>query len=65
MTDVLKNMSGEELLLLRIVYGEAMHADVDKELDRRAEVEHFRQANLEAFRAGRTFRMACASRIAV
>ena len=65
MTDALKNMSGEKLLLLRIVYGEAVHADVDKELDRRTEVEQFRRINLEAFRKGRTFRMARASRIAV
>ena len=65
MTDALKNMSGEELLLLRIVYGETVHADVDEELDQRADMKHFPQVNLEAFRLGRTFRMARAARIAV
>jgi hypothetical protein len=40
MTPYLKNalrlMSGEELLLLRIIWGEALRPDLDREIDRRA-----------------------------
>ena len=61
----LKDMSGEELQLLRIVYGEAKHAEGDEELDRRAEAGYIYQPNIEAFWAGRTLRMARASQIAV
>lgn len=33
----LKSMSGEELLLLRIIWGDEIRADLDGEMDRRAD----------------------------
>ena len=43
MTPYLRNklrlVSGEELLLLRIIWGEALRPEVDREVDRRAKID--------------------------
>ncbi len=64
MHEVLKRMSGEELLLLRILNGESVQAAIDLELDRRASGGPGRPGRIEEFWAGRNHAARRSARLA-
>ena len=61
MTPYLRNtlrlMSGEELLLLRIIWGEALRPELDREIDRRANTDNFLPGRLPKKRVRATGRV--------
>lgn len=55
MTEMLKRLSGEELLLLRILNGDGVASAISAELDRKALGSPGRTARTERYWAGRNF----------
>ena len=61
---ILSRMSGEELLLLRILNGDSVRPAVDAELDRRGRFGPQGPAGSEDFWAGRTYAERHSARLA-
>ena len=64
MEAMLKRMTGEELLLARILEGDKLVAVIDHELDRRACLGAPSSSKIESFWAGRNFAMRKSARLA-
>jgi len=64
MEAMLKRMTGEELLLARILEGDKLVAVIDHELDRRATSGAPSSSKAEAWWAGRNFAMRKSARLA-
>ena len=62
--NVLKRMSGEEMLLLRILKGQAVRPEIETELDRRAHLGSTLRRKAEAYWAGRHPAMRHSARLA-
>jgi len=62
--NVLKHMTGEELLLVRILGGEKSRSVIEAELDRRAASGPPRDRHSEAYWAGRNHAMRRSARLA-
>ena len=64
MKGMLKRMTGEELLLARVLEGDKLAAVIDQELDRRAMSGAPSSSKAESFWAGRNFAMRKSARLA-
>ena len=64
MEAMLKRMTGEELLMARVLEGDKFAAVIDHELDRRARFAPSSWSRTEAFWAGRNFAMRKSARLA-
>lgn len=64
MSEIMKRMSGEELLLLRILGDESARAGIEAELDHRAMAGALRRYRTEQYWAGRNFAARHSARLA-